>query len=251
MSKYWKIEIWLWSSLNFLVLSILAVNIQNSNKSYLKTKHLRAQKNCYCFVKWPPLVVLMWMYSYFKYVFSMATYCTKLQSACITFIAIKIVLWVIMPLLWWHCVLPIRWRLRVGHTQILGVCIPTTNTGRPWSTFVLQMMMFSPQKYYSDSAYSAGTCNLDLANGAIHPTTGLLRIKNNFNRHVDCEKDAIVICKNIRLACRRVQLLHDGRLPLGAGVLLRRRGKTIPLQRWLGRRKHCGVKQNGVHPYIS
>merc|ERR1712012_1367520 len=25
---------------------------------------------------------------------------------------------------------------------------------------------------YSDSAYSAGTCNLDLANGAIHPTTG-------------------------------------------------------------------------------
>merc|ERR1712012_313580 len=25
---------------------------------------------------------------------------------------------------------------------------------------------------YSDSTYSAGTCNLDLANGAIHPTTG-------------------------------------------------------------------------------
>ena len=88
-----------------------------------------------------------------------------------------------------------------------------------------------PKKYYSDSAYSAGTCNLDLANGAIHPTTGLLLIKNNFNHHVDCEKDAIVICKNIRLACRRVQLLHDGRLPLGAGVLLWRRGKTIPLQR--------------------
>ena len=66
-----------------------------------------------------------------------------------------------------------------------------------------------------------------------------------------CEKDAIVICKNIIFACRRVQLLHDGRLPLGAGVLLRRRGKTIPLQRWLGQRKHCGVWQNGVHPYVS
>lgn len=25
---------------------------------------------------------------------------------------------------------------------------------------------------YSDSAYSAGTCNLDMASGAIHPTTG-------------------------------------------------------------------------------
>ena len=88
-----------------------------------------------------------------------------------------------------------------------------------------------PQQYYSDSAYSAGTCNLDLANGAIHPTTGLLLIKNNLNRQVDCETDAIFICKNIRLACRRVQLLHDGRLPLGAGVLLRRGRKTIPLQR--------------------
>ena len=179
----------------------------------------------------------------------MATCCTKLQSDCIKFIAIKIILWVIMPLLRWHCVLPIRWRLRVGHTQILGVCIPTTNTGRPWSTF---MCFYDfPKKYYSDSAYSAGTCNLDLANGAIHPTTGLLLIKNNFNRHVDCEKDAVVICKNIRLACRRVQLLHDGRLPLGAGVLLRRGRKTIPLQRWLGQRRHCGVKQNGVHPYVS
>merc|ERR1712107_426141 len=29
-----------------------------------------------------------------------------------------------------------------------------------------------PDYEYSDSAYSAGTCNLDLANGAIHPTTG-------------------------------------------------------------------------------
>ena len=84
-----------------------------------------------------------------------------------------------------------------------------------------------PQKYNSDSAYSAGTCNLDLANGAIHPTTGLLLIKNNLIRHVDCEIDAIFICKNIR----RVQLLHDGRLPLGAGVLLWRGRKTIPLQR--------------------
>ena len=88
-----------------------------------------------------------------------------------------------------------------------------------------------PQKCYSDSAYSAGTCNLDLANGAIHPTTGLLVMKNNSILHVDCEKETIVICKNIIFACRRVQLLHDGRLPLGAGVLLRRRGKTIPLQR--------------------
>ena len=91
-------------------------------------------------------------------------------------------------------------------------------------------LCFSP-KHYSDSAYSAGTCNLDLANGAIHPTTGLLLIKNNLIRHVECEKDAIVMCKNIRLFCRRVQLLHDGGLSLGAGVLLRRRGKTIPLQR--------------------
>ena len=45
-----------------------------------------------------------------------------------------------------------------------------------------------PKKYYSDSAYSAGTCNLDLANGAIHPTTGLLLIKNNLIRHVDVVK---------------------------------------------------------------
>ena len=70
------------------------------------------------------------------------THWALLQSACIKFIAIKIILWVIMPMLWWHCVLPIRWRLRVGHTQILGVCIPTTNTGRPWSTFMCFFMFF-------------------------------------------------------------------------------------------------------------
>ena len=96
---------------------------------------------------------------------------------------------------------------------------------------LLCVFMFFPKNITAISAYSAGTCNLDLANGAIHPTTGLLLIKNNLNRQVDCETDAIFICKNIRLACRRVQLLHDGRLPLGAGVLLWRRGKTIPLQR--------------------
>ena len=86
----------------------------------------------------------------------------------------------------------------MGHTQILGVCIPTTNTGRPWSTFVLQMMMFFPQKCYSDSAYSAGTCNLDLANGAIHPTTGLLLIKNNLIRHVDVVKKTQL--SNVRIS---------------------------------------------------
>ena len=48
-------------------------------------------------------------------------------------------------------------------------------------------------KNHSDSAYSAGTCNLDMASGAIHPTTG--QLPNDAN----CKIVTITIFKNVRL----------------------------------------------------
>ena len=86
-----------------------------------------------------------------------------------------------------------RWPPRVELIQTSGACTPTTPTGRPWSIVSSEILIFSTTKKYSDSAYSAGTCNLDMASGAIHPTTG--QLPNDAN----CKIVTITIFKNVRL----------------------------------------------------
>ena len=59
-------------------------------------------------------------------------------------------------------------------------------------TYFQKNHIFS-KKNHSDSAYSAGTCNLDMASGAIHPTTG--QLPNDAN----CIIVTITIFENVRL----------------------------------------------------
>ena len=73
------------------------------------------------------------------------------------------------------------------------------------------------------AAFDAGACNLDEANGAIHPTTGY-QFCAFVLKYVDYYSYFIIIC------CQGVFLFHDHNLSLDTNQLLWRPGRFILLQ---------------------
>ena len=139
----------------------------------------------------------------------------------------------------------LRWQPWAEPTQALAQWTLTTLTGNfnyldflaKWFFVTLfRVKQFFSWNHFSNSAFSAGTCNLDSASGAIHPTTGRIVIVIVIITTIIilqpttcCIQNAKVYRSHHRHDYRRLQLLHDSGLPLGADLLLWRPGHLILL----------------------